>query len=398
MSGKKEVVVRRNYYMDLLDRNTNSFKSGKGKNIALLGSRKSGKTLIVKEHLKNAKDVVPIYIDLGKINLNPENFSVEFAGNVAFHFLKKPLSQYKKFLSLKHLSQIKNEISKNAFSLIKTIENELLKIKPDQRLLVESAFSFAEALARENRKKFLIVLDNIENLFDLNNFSQIKDILSIINFDPGNVNYIATSSAIKECLAALKKFECYEIKNLDKKESSELIKKIIGDNEKAEEEIYNFSKGHPFIIQLLSNKYIGIKSYRNKVSGELKNQGFLSDVKKSFLIELLQKNNPIYSYCSDSLNYYYNRARGQTLLKTILKVIANEELRLSDIAKRIYRSAPVTKSILERLMEVDVIYKKEKKFFFSDDVLRLWLKLTSQGYEFDDIPDDKILDEAVKEL
>src|SRR3989344_8727719 len=101
--SRKEVFVRRNYYLDLLDKNTTSFKMGAGKNIALLGPRKSGKTLIVKEHLKNAKDVVPVYIDLEKISLNPENFSVEFIGNIIFHFLKKPSNQYKKFLLLDNL-------------------------------------------------------------------------------------------------------------------------------------------------------------------------------------------------------------------------------------------------------------------------------------------------------
>ncbi|MBI2649941.1 hypothetical protein HYX04_01365, partial [Candidatus Woesearchaeota archaeon] len=49
MAGK-EAFVRRKYYLDLLDKNTNSFIKGAGKNIALLGSRKSGKTSIVKEH------------------------------------------------------------------------------------------------------------------------------------------------------------------------------------------------------------------------------------------------------------------------------------------------------------------------------------------------------------
>jgi len=363
--ARKEVKVRK-YYLDILDRNTASFKKGDGKNIALLGSRKCGKTLIVKEHLKNIKDAVPIYIDFEKISLNPENFSVEFIGNIIFHFLKKPPVEYKKYLLLENLLKI---------------ENELLKIKPDQRVLVDTAFKFSETLAKENNNKFLIVLDNFENIFDLNNFSQIKDILSIINLDAENINYIVTSSAIKQSLASLKKFECYEIKNLERKESVELSESIIGKNDKASEEIFKLSWGHPLINILIANKYNEIK-----------------DVKKSFLIELLQKDNSVYDYCSDSLNYYYNRARGQTLLKTILRVIANEELRLSDIARRIYRSAPVTKSILERLMEVDIIYKKDNKFYFSDDVLRIWLKLTSHGYEFDDVPDDKILDEAAKEL
>ena len=380
---RKEAYVRRSYYLDLLDKNTNSFKKGTAKNIALLGPRKSGKTSIVKEHLRNVKDIVPVYIDLERISLNPENFSIEFIGNIIFHFLKKPLNEYKKFLVLEELLKRENELkSKSAFSLIKTVENELLKIKPDQKLLVESAFKFSETLGKESNKKFLIVLDNFENLLDLNNFSQIKDVLSIINFDAANVNYVITSSAIKQSLALLKKFECYEIKNLEKNEATELIKSVIGKAEqKIIDEIFALSNGHPFTTILISKKYIETK-----------------DAKKAFLIELLQKNSLLYSYCSDSLNYYYNRARGQTLLKAILKVVANEELRLSEIAKRIYRSAPVTKSILERLLEVDIIYKKDNKFYFNDNVLRLWLKLTSHGYEFDDVPDDKILDEGAKEL
>ena len=382
---RKEAFVRRDYYLDLLDRNMDSFRKGAKKNIALLGPKKSGKTSIVKEHIKNSKDVVSVYIDLEKISLNPENFAVEFIGNTVFNFLKKPLNEYKKFLYLENLLKINEQIkSANAFNLLKSVQNELLKIKPDQKLLVETAFNFAKSLALENGKKFLIVLDNFEKILDLNNFSQIKDVLSVIDFDAQNVSYIATSSAVKQCLQLLKKFECYEIKNLDVNETFSLVESLVAKNEnhkKISSEIFLLSQGHPFVTAAICKKY-----------NETKN------VQKAFLAELLTKNNSIHSHCNDSLNYYYNRARGQTLLKTILKVIANEELRLSDIARRIYRSAPVTKSILERLMDVDIIHKKGNKFYFSDNVLRLWVKFTSQGYEFDEIPDDKILDEAAKEL
>jgi hypothetical protein len=93
------------------------------------------------------------------------------------------------------------------------------------------------------------------------------------------------------------------------------------------------------------------------------------------------------------LNYYYNRARGQTLLKAILKIVANEELRLTDIAKKVYRSAPVTKSVLERMVQADLIVKKGNKFVFSDPVLGLWVKLTSLGY---DDADDRQIEEVMK--
>lgn len=381
--NKKDAFVKRIYYLNLLDKATNSFKKGTRRNIALLAPRKSGKTSIVKEHIRNIKDVIPVHIDLEKISLNPENFSIEFIGNILFHFLKKPLSEYKKFLVLENL--FKQKIEGKAFDFLKIVENELLKIKPDQKLLVETAFKFTEVLGKENNKKFLVTLDNFENLFDLNNFSQIKDVLSLINFDAENVSYIVTSSAVKECLSLLKKFECYEIKNFDRNETFSLVESFVQDNEankeKISDEIFSLSNGHPFVTKAICERYIETKNAR-----------------RVFLTELLVKNNSIYNYCNDSLNYYYNRARGQTLLKVILKVISNEELRLSEIAKKIYRSAPVTKSILERLMDVDIIYKKDNKFYFSDNVLRLWVKLVSAGYEFDDIPDDKILDEVAKEL
>ena len=382
MAGK-EAWLKRGFYLDLLDKNTNSFRKGDGKNIALLGPRKCGKTSIAKEHLKAAKDVVPVYIDLAKISLNPENFSVEFIGNIIFYFLRKPVTEYKKYLLLENLLRTEEELkSKKAFALIKSIENELLKIKPDQKLIVETAFRFSEILGNDANKKFLIVLDNFENLLDLNNFTQIKDILSIVKFKVPNVIYIAASSAIKESLSMLKDFECYEIKNLSKEESCELIKGIIEKADKnACEEIFALSNGHPYVTALVSKRYSETKS-----------------VKEAFLVELLQKNNSLYEFCNDSLNYYYNRARGQTLLKTILKVVANEELRLSEIAKQIYRSAPVTKSILERLMDADILYKKDNKFYFSDNVLRLWVKLTSQGFDFDESPDTKILEELAKGL
>lgn len=378
---EKKIFIKRSYYLDLLAENLESFRKGSAKNVALLGPRKSGKTTIVKEHLKNAKDIVCAYVDLERISLNPENFSVELIGNVAFSFLKKPLSQYKKFMLLEHLSGLQEELkSRNAFSIIKSVENELLKIKPSQKLLVENAFKFAEALARDSGKKILVVFDNFEHILDLNNFSQVKDVISIINFEDANVNYIVTSSAIRESLAILKNFECYEIKNLERKDAIELIEGVIGKNPKASEEIFELTSGHPYAAWLVAKRFNEVK-----------------DAKKAFLAELLQKNSPLYNFCNESFNYYYNRARGQTLLKTILKVVANEELRLSDIARKIYRSAPVTKSVLERLMAVDVICKKDNKFCFSDNVLRLWVKFVSQNYSIDEM-DDKMLEEAAKEL
>ena len=140
--------------------------------VTVTGPRQSGKTTLVKEHIRNLKDAV--YIDLERISLNPENFAVEFAGNIIFWLLKKPQKEYKKFLLLENILKAESELkSKNAFALVKTIENELLKIKPDQRLLVDCAFRLIQAIGKDTNKKIVIALDNFENILDLNNFSQM---------------------------------------------------------------------------------------------------------------------------------------------------------------------------------------------------------------------------------
>ena len=379
--AKREVIIKRNFYESLLDKNTDLLKKGSGKSIALLGHKKSGKTFLVREYQKNVKGVIPVYIDFEKISLTPENFSVEFAGNIIFGFLDRPLSDYKSFLSLDNLLKFHKALG-DSYSSLTIIENELLKIKPDQKLLVKTAFDFAGLLGKNSGKKFLVALDNFESVLELNNFSQIKDVIPLVNFNDKNASFIVTSSAVKESLSLLKNIDCYEIKNLDKKETFELIEKVTGKKDvDLLEKIFSFTNGHIYNTILISRRYNEEK-----------------DVDKAFLKELLSKESLLYSQCKNSINYYYNRARGQTLLKLILKVVANSPLRLSEIARKIYRSAPVTKSILERLIDVDIIHKKDNRFYFSDNVLRLWVKLTSMGYEFDDDVDDRIIEEVKKEL
>ena len=181
---KKEAGIERKKYADILDSNISSFLGGAGKNIALLGSRKSGKSSIAKRLLKTEKNVVVVYVDYGKISMSPESFAVDFIGTICWQFLHEPVSEYKKFLQidglLKKFSEAK---SARGNEIIKSVQNEISKIKPDQRLLVQLAFNFAHALADEKGIKILLVIDNFENIFDLNNFDQIRDVISLVNFN-----------------------------------------------------------------------------------------------------------------------------------------------------------------------------------------------------------------------
>ncbi|NQV08542.1 hypothetical protein HQ529_01670 [Candidatus Woesearchaeota archaeon] len=372
----QKLSVSREFYLDLLGKSTDQ-----GKNIALLGSTKTGKTSIVRSFIESNKDVAAVYIDLNRISTPPENFSIEFAGNAAFWFVGIS-KNYKKFLDIDYLLGLK-ELGK-AISFIEKIKNESEKIKPNQRLMIESAFSFVEELGKKSNKKLVLFLDNFENILDMNNYSQIKDVLSIIDFSSRNVSYVVTSSETGLMKNKLKGFAFEEIKSFDKQETASLVEKILGKSDKKViDDVFRYSNGNPYLIEKICFRYKEVK-----------------DVKKAFFTELVLKDSPIYNYCQKSISDSLNRARGKALLKTILKVLSSvKSAKLTEISKKIYRSAPVTKSVLERLILVDLVAREDNQYSFSNNVLKDWFRLNMLGFGFKEINDEilKLVEEELNE-
>ncbi|MBN1156520.1 hypothetical protein JXA85_02825 [Candidatus Woesearchaeota archaeon] len=345
-----------------------------GENVAVLGERKSGKTQLIAEHidwiLQRDKEVIPVHISLDRASLNPENLAVELLGNICFWFLGGKSAEYRRFLDINFLKNL--ELGKNSSEVINVIANELEKIKPDQRLLLRKAFEFSESLAKDSKKKFLIVMEEFERILDLDNFPQIKDVFSILNFRKQNTRFLISSSFPQLIGNYLKDFKSLEIKNLDRKEAAELAKAEELADSKSVDDIYDYTNGQIFLTKKLIKRY--------KVT---------KNVKKALLLELSLKDSSSFSLCREIVEQSLSKARGATLLHSILKVLAEENgLKLSEIARRIYHSAPVTKSLLSRLMEVNLVVKNDSRFMFSSRIVGLWLRMQSRGMEFDEMPNE----------
>ena len=84
--------------------------------------------------------------------------------------------------------------------------------------------------------------------------------------------------------------------------------------------------------------------------------------------------------CRATLGQLLHRARGYGACKAVLHVLAEEEgLRLTDVARRLDRTPGSARDYLRWLEEVDLITARDKRFFFVDPVLRLWLRLYGRG-------------------
>jgi hypothetical protein len=96
----------------------------------------------------------------------------------------------------------------------------------------------------------------------------------------------------------------------------------------------------------------------------------------SALSALLGPDGALAAACRFSYELRLHRARGYGALKAILEVLAQEEpLTLTEIAQRLRRTPGSTKDYLSWLEDVDLIVSRQKRYSFTDPMLRLYVRL-----------------------
>ena len=80
--------------------------------------------------------------------------------------------------------------------------------------------------------------------------------------------------------------------------------------------------------------------------------------------------------CQFSYELRLHRARGYGALKAILEILAEQEgLTLTEISQRLHRTPGSTKDYLSWLEDVDLVTSRQKRYSFTDALLRLWVRL-----------------------
>ena len=91
---------------------------------------------------------------------------------------------------------------------------------------------------------------------------------------------------------------------------------------------------------------------------------------------LLMPGGALSKACHMTYELRLHRARGYGALKAILDVLAAEEpLTLTGIAQRLHRTPGSTKDYLTWLEDVDLVTMVQKRYSFTDPLLRLWVGL-----------------------
>jgi len=94
------------------------------------------------------------------------------------------------------------------------------------------------------------------------------------------------------------------------------------------------------------------------------------------LAALLQPGATLERWCRFCYELRLHRARGYGALKAILDILAEDEpLTLTEISLRLHRTPGSTKDYLSWLEDVDLVISRQKRYSFTDSMLRLWVRL-----------------------
>jgi hypothetical protein len=125
-------------------------------------------------------------------------------------------------------------------------------------------------------------------------------------------------------------------------------------------------------IQALSD---GRAAYVRAISEATTGNGRTGDP-ISALTALLTSDGILTGWCGYRYELRLHRARGYGALKAILEILADDEpLTLTEIAQRLHRTPGSTKDYLSWLEDVDLVISRQKRYSFTDPVLRLWVRL-----------------------
>jgi hypothetical protein len=96
----------------------------------------------------------------------------------------------------------------------------------------------------------------------------------------------------------------------------------------------------------------------------------------SALAALLAPEGDLAKRCGFCYELRLHRARGYGALKAILDILGQDEgLTLTEISQRLRRTPGSTKDYLSWLEDVDLVVSRQKRYSFSDPLLRLWVRL-----------------------
>lgn len=362
-------------------------------NLAILGYRRIGKTSIlfkVKKTLSKDEKTAVVYFDVKQNMAEPKMFLTRLEKTIFDSYLEKMnfpakigtkankatefFTKIRDALTSKKVKSISVNISSKGIISPKIEFGDKVT---DYSTLFMSVFQSATAFAEKSNLKFIIILDEFQELVDLDRYPGLKDIFSlfrsIIQQRGKNVSFIVSGSRVHMLQTILGSgesplfvhFERYIIQEMNRKNSLEFFNKYLTArklklDDKVAEQAYDLIGGQPFYLMAIAEKW---------------NAG--DNINTVFQNLLTDSLGTLKLYAEYLLSDDLADTTGGPILKTILQALSDSSAgyTVSELAKKISVSLEKLPRYLKPLTEADLITKVDGKYIVRDKMLREYLRL-----------------------
>jgi hypothetical protein len=233
----------------------------------------------------------------------------------------------------------------------------------------EALLSFLTASHGPGGEPATFLLDEVLELRTFESFPGLRTVLRdlISALSASQNRFVLTSRYLLRAQRLLRdapaQFEIISVGPLSPAETHASISTWLGGDEELSRSIHALADGRAAYVQAIASATRAMKA-----------TGPGDPV--AALAELLAHDGALFTACCFCYELRLHRARGYGALKAILEVLAAEEpLTLTEIAQRLRRTPGSTKDYLSWLEDVDLVESRQKRYRFSDPMLRLWVRL-----------------------
>jgi hypothetical protein len=225
------------------------------------------------------------------------------------------------------------------------------------------------------------LLDEFLELRTFESFPGLRRVLhdAIDGLAASGNRFVLTSRYVARTLRLLRdhsaRFEVIHMPALTAEDTSDILGPTAapggGDNDAHDADflartVQALADGRPVYVRALADELAALREHGGPGGGDA----------ISALAGLLATDGRLARQCEFSYELRLHRARGYGALKAILDILADEEgLTLTEISIRLQRTPGSTKDYLSWLEDVDLVTSRQKRYTFTDPLLRVWVRL-----------------------
>jgi AAA+ ATPase superfamily predicted ATPase len=392
-SDQQSLFTNRHHELATLDHYHHSLENGPVEHVALFGLRRIGKTLLLKEFMRqltsSSRKERPVFMDFSVICSSPENFTLGFIGSICYWLLEEGKSDPEYYLNPASLgSAVLRAGGEKLFDEIQPMLHELQRARPDRQALLRQTFRFPRQAAMILENKLVLICDEFQEIRTLENYPNSHNVVALLRAElqsQSEVQYILAGSAISVLAGLLSnpdsplfaQFTRIAVEPFDRESTCELVNKLLA--EPLDSDLYpllhSLTGGHPFYITAVAQRVSYLVDVVHRPAS--------SDViKQAFLVETLSPGGRIYDFCRYIYDLSLQKAKGYGALKSVLQILAQEEgLTATQVARQLRVTSGSASDYLRWLCEVDLVVEKDQAYYFRDPVLRFWVGNVIKGIE-----------------